>query len=147
MWSKHGQSGANALENGSIVVDGTAHGLCPGFPNPGEMELLDPNRGGHGLAYGIVGYAGAAKIDIYRSTGGTFDRGQLLSTATGQVVNGVAFFITTLPGSACGYRSLEMNTTSKSGSTEHNLGFSTSHCTPGQLVPINDSQGDWGAGR
>jgi hypothetical protein len=68
LWSKHGQSGANGLETGGIVFDGTAHGRCPGFPNPAEMELLDPSGGGHGLAYGVVGYPGAAKIDIYRGT-------------------------------------------------------------------------------
>ncbi len=144
LWSEDGESGSDALENGGIVVDGTAYGLCPGFPNPAEMELLEPSGGGQGLAYGVVGYPGAAKIDIYQGTAETFEQGKRLATAAAQVVNGVAFFITAMPGSACAYPSLEMNTTSGTGSTEHNLGFATSDCAPGQLVPINWSQGIWG---
>jgi hypothetical protein len=143
LWSLRGQSGGDGLENGGLVLDGVAHGLCPGFPNPAEMELLDPGSGGNGIAYGVVGYPGSAKINIYRSTVQTFDRGKLLASATAQVANGVGFFITALPGSACTYQSLEENTTSKGNSAEHNFGFSTSHCTAGQLVPISDSQGIW----
>src|SRR6202044_2066708 len=45
LWRRNGQSGAPALEDGGVVVGGVAYGLCPGFPNPAEMELLEPSGG------------------------------------------------------------------------------------------------------
>src|ERR1700678_864831 len=73
LWSARGQSGENGLEEGGLVIDGRAYGLCPGFPNPAELELAD--TGPAGLAYGVIGYPGLAKVDLYQSTAGTFDRG------------------------------------------------------------------------
>jgi hypothetical protein len=143
LWSKDGQSGGDGLENGGVVVDGTAYGLCPGFPNPGEMELLEPSGGGDGLAYGVVGYAGTARVAIYSDTFGGFATGTLLASTTAQSVNGVGFFITPLSESACSVTAVEMNTASSSYATEHNLGFSTDRCQDGQLVPISNSQGIW----
>ena len=141
LWSKTGQHGADGLEDGGLVVSGTAYGLCPGYPNPAELELLDPGAGQNGIVYGVVGYPGSAKVDIYASKVGTFDRGNLLASPATKVVNGVAFFIAALPASACSYRALELNTTSARDSAEHNLGFGG--CTPGELVPITASQGIW----
>ena len=112
VWSKHGQSGANGLETGGVVVDGVAHGLCPGFPNPGEMELLEPSGGGDGIAYGVVGYPGTAKVAIYRDTFGNFATTKLMGSTTAQKVNGVGFFITSLSESACDVPGVEMNTAS-----------------------------------
>ena len=126
-----------------MVVDGTAHGLCPGFPNPGEMELLEPSGGGNGIAYGVVGYPGTSKVAIYSDTFGNFATTKLLSSTTAQKVNGVGFFITGLSESACDVSGAELNTASASYATEHNLAFATNHCTNGQLVPISDSQGAW----
>ena len=143
LWSKKGQSGANGIEDGGVVINGVAHGLCPGFPNPGEMELLDPSGGGNAVAYGVVGYAGTAKVAIYADSFGNFATGKLLATTTAQNVNGVGFFITPLSESACEVSGIELNTASSSYSTEHNLSFSTSSCSKGQLVPISDSQGIW----
>jgi hypothetical protein len=143
VWSKTGQTGANGLENGGVVIDGVAHGLCPGFPNPAEMEMLEPSAGGNGIAYGVVGYAGTAKVKIYQSTAETFDTGKLLASTTAQKVNGVGFFITPIAESACDVPSTELNTASANYATEHSLGFSTNHCVNGQLVPINDSAGTW----
>ncbi|HJY59584.1 MAG TPA: hypothetical protein VJ418_24660 [Streptosporangiaceae bacterium] len=138
LWSARGQSGANGLENGGLVLDGRAYGLCPGFPNPAELELADV---GTGIAYGVIGYPGRAKVDLYKSTVGTFDRGARLPAPSVTVVRGVSFFIGALPGSACDYPSLELNSTSPGVSAEHNLGFG--HCTAGRLVPITASQGIW----
>jgi hypothetical protein len=142
LWSAHGQSGATGLEDGGLVIGGRAYGLCPGYPNPAELELAD--IGGRALAFGVVGYPGLAKVELYRSTAGTFDRGQLLAAPSVQVAHGVSFFIGTLPGSACSYPSLELNTTSPGVSAEHNLGFGS--CTAGKLSPITASQGQWTAG-
>jgi hypothetical protein len=142
LWSADGQSGATGLEDGGLVIGGRAYGLCPGYPNPAELELAD--IGGRALAFGVVGYPGLARVELYRSTVGTFDRGQLLAAPSVQVVHGVSFFIGTLPGSACSYRSLELNTTSPGVSAEHNLGFGS--CTAGELVPITASQGEWTSG-
>jgi hypothetical protein len=140
LWSKKGQTGAQGIEDGGLVVDGRAYGLCPGYPNPAELELADI-AGGHGLVFGVVGYPGLAKIWLYKSTAGTFDTGTALPAPQVKVVDGVSFFIGTLPQSACDYPSLELNTTSPGLSDEHNLGFGT--CTPGHLVPITASQGIW----
>jgi hypothetical protein len=143
VWSKNGVKGGPGLEEGGVIIDGVAHGLCAGFPNPAEMELLDPRGGGDAIAYGVVGYPGAAKVDIYTSTAGTFDAAKLVGSTTSQVANGVGFFITPLSRSGCDLSALELNTASASYATEHNLGFATNHCSAGQLVPISDSQGIW----
>ncbi len=143
LWSKKGQSGATGLEDGGVVVDGVAHGLCPGFPNPAEMEMLEPSGGGDGIAYGVIGYAGTAKVAIYRDTFGNFATTKLIGSTTAQKVNGVGFFITSLSQSACDVPGVEMNTASSNYAAEHNLAFSTNDCKNGQLAPISDSQGIW----
>ncbi len=139
LWSAKGQSGATGLEDAGLVIDDHAYGLCPGFPNPAELELAD--LGPVGLVYGVVGYPGLAKVDLYSSTVGTFSRGTALPSPAVRVVHGVSFFIGALPRSACGYPSLELNTTSGAVSAEHNFGFG--HCTAGRIVPITASQGIW----
>ncbi len=140
LWSKKGETGARGIEDGGLVVGGRAYGLCPGYPNPAELELADV-AGGHGLAFGVVGYPGLAKVWLYKSTTGTFDTGKALPAPQVKVVDGVSFFIGTLPQSACDYPSLELNATSPGVSDEHNLGFGA--CTAGRLVPITASQGIW----
>ncbi len=139
LWSAHGQSGATGLEDGGLVINGRAYGLCPGFPNPAELEMAD--IGPAAIVYGVIGYPGLAKIRLYASTAGTFDRGQPLPVPSVTVVHGVSFFIGTLPRSACDYPSLELNSTSPGVSAEHNLGFGS--CTAGKLVPETASQGIW----
>jgi DNA-binding beta-propeller fold protein YncE len=140
LWSEKGQLGATALEEGALVVDGRAYGLCPGYPNPVELEMLDV--GSNAIVYGVVGYPGLAKIDLSVGSVGTFEIGKPLPSPNARVVNGVSFFIGGLPKSACDYSSLEMNTTSAGVSAEHNLGFAG--CVENQLVPITASQGVWG---
>jgi len=139
LWSANGQSGASGLEDGGVLLDGRAYGLCPGYRNPAELELADV--GPAGLVYGVVGYAGRAKVDLYTSTVGTFDQGTPLPGPSVSLVDGVSFFVGALPRSACDYPALELNSTSPGVSAEHNLGFG--HCTAGQLVPITASQGIW----
>ena len=34
LWSKKGQKGAQGIEDGGLVLNGRAYGLCPGYPNP-----------------------------------------------------------------------------------------------------------------
>ena len=143
VWSKKGLKGGPGLEEGGVIIDGVAHGLCAGFPNPAEMELLDPSGGGDAIAYGVVGYPGAAKVAIYASTAGGLEAGKLVGSTTSQVANGVGFFITRLSQSGCGLSALELNTASASYAAEHNFGFASSHCSAGQLVPISDSDGVW----
>ena len=133
------QSGALGIEDGGLVLGGRAYGLCPGYPNPAELQLIDV--GSNGVVAGVVGYPGPATVDLSESSAGTFDVGQALPSPTVEVVDGVSFFIGTLPKSACDYSSLELNTTSPGVSAQHNLGFGT--CIAGQLVPITESQGIW----
>jgi hypothetical protein len=139
LWSKKGEKGAQGIEDGGLVIGGRAYGLCPGYPNPAELELAD--TGGQGLVYGVVGYPGLAKVWLYKSTTGTFDTGAQLPSPDVRVVDGVSFFIGTLPRSVCDYPSLELNATSPGVSDEHNLGFGS--CTAGKLVPTTASQGIW----
>ena len=139
LWSAKGQSGAEGIENGDLVLGGRAYGLCPGYPNPAELQLVD--AGPNGLVVGVVGYPGLAKVALNESQAGTFDVAQALPSPSVQIVDGVSFFIGTLPQSACDYGSLELNTTSPGVSAEHNLGFGT--CVPDEEVPITESQGIW----
>ncbi len=139
LWSAKGQTGANGLEDGGLVIDGRAFGLCPGFPNPAELEMADV--GPDAIVYGVVGYPGRAKVDLYTSTAGSFATGAALPSPGVRVVNGVSFFIGTLPRSACDYPSLELNTAARGASSQHNLGFGS--CVAGKIVPITTSQGEW----
>jgi hypothetical protein len=139
LWSAQGQSGAGGIENGGLVLNGRFYGLCPGYPNPAELQLIDV--GSDGVVAGIVGYPGLATVSLSESSVGTFEVGQALPSPSVQVVDGVTFFIGTLPESACDYPSLEVNTTSPGVSAEHNLGFGT--CAANELVPITESQGIW----
>lgn len=139
LWSAKGQSGAEGIENGGLVLDGRAYGLCPGYPNPAELELI--NVGSDGVVAGVVAYPGLATVDLSESSPGTFDVGRTLPSPSVPVVDGVSFFIGTLPESACDYSSLELNTTSPGVSAEHNLGFGA--CVPNELVPMSESQGIW----
>jgi len=65
LWSADGQSGAAGLEDGGLVFDGREYGLCAGYPNPSETEMID--TGGDAVMYGVVDYPGLAKVQI--STG------------------------------------------------------------------------------
>jgi len=140
LWAAKSQTGANALEDGGIVIDGREYGLCPGYPNPAELEMIDTP--GAAVVYGVIGYPGLAKIDLSRSTVDTFDVGKQLPAPQVKVIDGVSFFIGTLPGSACSYSALELDSTSPGVSAEHNLGFSGG-CVENQIDPISFSQGIW----
>ena len=56
--------------------------------------MLEPSGGGDGIAYGVIGYAGTAKVAIYSDTVGNFATTKLLGSTTAQKANGVGFFIT-----------------------------------------------------
>jgi hypothetical protein len=100
--------------------------------------------GSAAVVYGVIGYPGLAKVQLYTSTAGTFDRGTALPGPSVRVVHGVSFFIGTLPRSACDYPSLELNSAAKEGSSQHNLGFGS--CVGGKLVEITESMGAWNVG-
>jgi HAAS len=139
LWSARGHSGATGLEDGGLVINGRAYGLCPGFPNPAELEMAA--LGPAAIVYGVIGYPGRAKVQLYTSTAGTFDRGQPLPAPSVEVVHGVSFFIGTLPRSACDYPSLELNSAARQGSSQHNFGFGS--CVTDKLVKITGSMGAW----
>jgi hypothetical protein len=156
LWSAKGQSGASALEDGGLVLAGREYGLCPGYPNPSETEMID--TGGDAVIYGVVNYAGLAKVMIGTGSQG-FTMDETLPSPHVAVVNGVSFYIGTLPKSACAYSYLVIDTTSPSASAEHNIGFgetgagqgysitnnpgNTGACTTGKLDPLSFSQGVW----
>jgi hypothetical protein len=157
LWSAKGQSGATALEDGGLVFGGREYGLCPGYPNPSETEMLDV--GSRAIVYGVVGYPGLAKVDLSIGTIGSFASGKALPSPRVRVVNGDSFYIGALPDSACSYKSLEVKTTSPGVSAEHNLGFAgagagqgtfiadnpgnSGGCVTNRIDPISFSQGIW----
>jgi len=157
LWSADGQTGAAGLEDGGVVFAGREYGLCPGYPNPSETEMIDTT--GDAVIYGVVDYPGLATVQVSTGAIDSFAVGTVLPTPHVQVVNGVAFYIGTLPDSACSYSYFEINTTSASSSTEHNIGFGGSGtgqgysitnnpgnagaCVAGKLDPLSYSQGIW----
>ena len=94
LWSANGQSGAAGLEDGGLVLDGHEYGLCPGYPNPSETEMID--TGGDAVIYGVVNYPGLATVDIGTGSQG-FTMEAPLPSPHVAVVNGVSFYIGTLP--------------------------------------------------
>ena len=126
-----------------MILDGHAYGLCPGFPNPAEFELIDPPSGGSGIVIGVTGYAGDASAKVFVGTRNTFNTGTLLYGGHIVSADGTGFFIGQLPKSACNYRSLELNVNAGSGASQHNLEFGS--CNPGKLVTITGGMGAWSA--
>jgi DNA-binding beta-propeller fold protein YncE len=145
LWAHDGESGATALEDGGILLGGRPYPLCPGFPNPAELEMVD--AGPHAVVYGVVGYPGRAAVRLSVGTPGSLTAGTPLPAPAVRVVDGVSFFVGSLPVSACAYHALELDATAGAGAGAalHNVGFGT--CVPGALVPITESTGSWtGAG-
>ena len=157
LWSANGHPGAAGLEDGGLVFSGREYGLCPGYPNPSETEMIDTR--GDGVIYGVVDYPGLSTVQISTGTINSLAVGTVLSSAHVEVVNGVSFYIATLPKSACSYSYFEINTTSRTYSTEHNIGFAgngtgqgysitnnsgnTGNCVKGKLDPLSYSEGVW----
>jgi hypothetical protein len=157
LWSAKDQSGAEALEDAGLVFNGREYGLCPGFPNPSETEMIE--TGGDAIIYGVVNYPGLATVEVGTGSQG-FTMGTNLPSPHVAVVNGVSFYIGTLPRSACDYTYLVVETTSRSASAENNVGFgedgvgqeysntnnagNTGTCVAGRLDPLSFSQGEWG---
>jgi hypothetical protein len=159
LWAAKGQTGASALENGGLVFNGREYGLCPGYPNPSESELIATN--GDAIIYGVVNYPGLATVHV-----GTGEQGFTMDTTLpsphAMVVDGVSFYIGTLPKSACDYSYLVIDTSSGSYTAQHNIGFGTNGagegysitnnpgnvgaCVPGKLDPLSFSQGQWSPG-
>lgn len=65
-----------------------------------------------------------AKVEIGTGSQG-FTMNKVLPSPHVAVINGVSFYIGTLPQSACTYSYLVIDTTSPSASAEHNIGFGT----------------------
>ncbi len=136
LWAKKGVTGVNAIEDGGVVLGGRWYGLCGGYPNLGEMELID--AGTRGIDYGFVAFPG--KIGVKLTSAGA-----LPSPQVRQVASGISFFIGELPKSACAYSTMVLNASGKSGSSMHHLGFGT--CQADHDVAITESNGEWGSGR
>ena len=157
LWSAHNQSGAAGLEDGGVIFDGREYGLCAGYPNPSETEMIDSGVGA--IIYGVVNYPGLAKVQISTGSINSLAVGKVLPSPHVMVVNGVSFYIGHLPHSACSYSYFEVNTTSASYSTQHNIGFggrgvgqgysitnnpgNVGACVTGKLDPLSYSQGVW----
>ena len=136
LWAKKGVTGVNAIEDGGVVLGGRWYGLCGGYPNLGEMELVD--AGAHGIDYGFVAFSG--KIGVKLTASGTLPDPQVR-----QVASGISFFIGGLPKSACAYSAMVLNASGKSGRSMHRLAFGS--CRASHDVAITSSSGQWGAGQ
>jgi hypothetical protein len=143
LWSRHGETGSAALEDAGVILEGHAYGLCPGFPNPAELELIDPSSAGSGIVIGISGYNGAATAKVSVGTPNTLNAGTPLYSGHTIAADGTGFFIGQLSKSACDYSSLELSVKAGSSAAQHNLEFGS--CNPGKLVPIAGSIGEWSA--
>jgi DNA-binding beta-propeller fold protein YncE len=135
LWAKKGVTGVNAIEDGGLVLGGRWYGLCAGYPNVGELELIDASPAG--IAYGFVAIPG--KIGVTLTSGGALPAPQVR-----QVAAGITFFIGQLPRSACSYPTMVLNASGSSGSSMHHLAFGS--CQAGKLVSITESNGEWGSG-
>ena len=80
LWSADGQPGAAGLEDGGVVFDGREYGLCPGYPNPSETEMID--TGGDAVIYGVVDYPGLAQVQLSTGTINSFAVGRVLPSPT-----------------------------------------------------------------
>lgn len=123
LWAKHGEKGSAALEDAGLALDSRAYGLCPGFPSPAELEIVNPGAGSNGIVFGVVGYNGAATIKVSVGTLNTFSAGKLRLSQPGQPVDGTTFSLGELPPSACSYPSSELDVQAGHSSSQHNLGF------------------------
>jgi hypothetical protein len=112
------------------VLGGRWYGLCPGFQNPAELELID--AGSRGIVFGYVANPG---VSIQLSSAAA-----LPAPASDQVQGGT-FFIGLLPKSACAYSTMQLKAARAANTDVHQLGSGTCHA--GQLVAIQASQGIW----
>jgi len=135
LWAKKRVTGANGLEDGGLVLGGRWYGLCPGFPNVAEMELV--NAGARGVDYGFVQYPG--KVTVGLTSAGRLPAPSVIR------VDGMTFFIGQLPRSACSYPQLVLNASEGSAASAiHHLTFGT--CGADKVVNITGSEGEWGSG-
>jgi DNA-binding beta-propeller fold protein YncE len=130
LWASTGSAGVVSIEQGGLVVNGRWYGMCPGAPNPAEFELL--NAGHVGLVYGYVANPGAYSVRLSGS----------IPAPRALQVRGGTFFVGQLPRSACAYRTVILNATSKSINDMHQLDFGGS-CRSGQLAAVTGGQGAW----
>ena len=134
LWATRGYSEPAALENGGLVLGGRWYGLCAGFPNIAEMELID--AGGHGIAYGFVALPGAVQVKL---TAGK----QLPAPQVARLAE-ASFFVGELPASACTYKAMLLNAKNGSDSAMHQLAFGS--CRAGRVAAETGSDGEWGSG-
>jgi YVTN family beta-propeller protein len=132
LWGKKGVGKQLGLEDGGLVLGGRWYGLCPGYPNVAEMELL--NAGARGVDYGFVQHPG--KITLSLSSSGSLPAPSAIG------VDGMTFFIGQLPRSACSYHVMVLGAKGAGFSAMHHLEFGA--CAPGKLVNITESNGQWG---
>ncbi len=105
--------GVDGIENGGLVFDGRWYGMCPGPPNPAEVELL--STGQDGIVFGYVANLGDYKVTLSGPPG-------LPSPATYRI-DGGTFFIGTRPRSACDYPALLLTASTKPVTDLHHLEF------------------------
>lgn len=110
-WSlqaKAGEAGFSAIQDGRLILDGRAYGMCgPGASSP-AFGLIDAP--GHGIVYGYV--TGRGPVSVRLSGPGVPSIGVEVISVPG---GGGDFLIGTLPASACGYKSVKLFDTEASG--------------------------------
>jgi hypothetical protein len=131
VWVEKGMSEPAALENGGIVLSGRWYGMCAGFPNVLEAELVDV--GSPGIAYGYL--ADPGRITVSMTPAHAMQAPHIVR------LPGVSVFIAALSQSACAYQSVTLDASAYVGDAMHHLTFGT--CQPGHDVAITGSNGDW----
>ena len=131
LWAEKGIDGVGGIENGGLDLAGRWYGMCPGFPNPAEFELID--AGQTGVVYGYAANPGDYVVGLSGSVA-------LPAPATWRIGGGT-FFIGTLARPACDYKAITLDAQTKAVTDTHSLGFGS--CRPNQLVAITRSAGAW----
>jgi hypothetical protein len=132
VWAEKGMREPTALEDGGLVLSGRWYGMCVGFPNVLEAELVD--AGSPGIAYGYLAYPG--RITVSMTPPHAMQAPHIVRLA------GVSVFIAALSKSACAYHSVTLRgSAAAADSATHNLTFGT--CQLGHDVAVTASNGSW----
>ena len=127
-------AGAAGLEDGGLSSTARVR-TVPRLPE--SVGNRDDRTGGDAIIYGVVDYPGLAKVRVGTGSLGSLTMGTVLPSPHVSVVDGVSFYIGTLPQLACSYSYFEINTTSPSYSTEHNIGFGGNGVGQGYSITNN----------
>lgn len=144
LWAKKGVRDPFGIEQGGVVVNGRWYGLCEielSDGPAGNFEMID--AGAHAIAYGWAQHPQNVRFALTSTSSGR------LPAPSSVHLNGLTFFITWLPESACAYHSITLHAVATNGpawgGVENRINGA---CMPNRLAPMGDGGGaaTWGGG-